>query len=75
MLLKRNELSAVKRRKALTNERLGPFQFVSFNLAFGQAFVQQGARSLLNRSEIAGPDEGVKAGFKFGSKGDRHDQL
>jgi len=44
MLLKRNELSAVKRRKALTNERLGPFQFVSFNLAFGHAFVQQGAQ-------------------------------
>src|ERR1700680_4778464 len=75
MLLTRNDRAARNVRLCFIDEGLCPREIVIFDLAFGKALVQQGPRRLLDGGEVAGRDQGAKAGFLIGSESDCHDSF
>jgi hypothetical protein len=73
VFLKRENIAARYVRLCFINEGLCPREIVTFDLAFGKALVQQGSRRLLDRSEVAGRNQGAKAGLLIGCKSDGHE--
>jgi hypothetical protein len=73
VLLKRNDVAAFKRRNSLVHIWLCPRHIVVlFDLMFGNAFINELTRSLLNRGKVTTCDMGLKPRFLFGCKCNRH---
>jgi len=72
MVVARNDRAARDVSFRFIDQGLGPLEIVVFDLALGEALVEQCSRGLLYGSKFAGRDQSGKARFLIVSKGNCH---